>query len=88
MTKSNENEKTGPSPAASKDAEKAINLWNALTKGSKCLARSTEPDESGFYLATVQEVQGDTLVLTWFGYPKLPAFKAKRHSVGLIQGSK
>lgn len=90
MTKPNENEKSGPSPAASKDAEKTINLWSALIKGSKCLARSTEPDEDGYYLAVVQDVSPDgaTLTLKWASYPKLPTFKAKRLAVGLIQGSK
>lgn len=83
MTVSSENEKAA-TPSTSNNAGKGVNPWDALVKGSKCLARSTEPCEDGYYLASAQEVQGDTLVLTWFGYPKLPTFKARRHAVGLL----
>jgi hypothetical protein len=61
-------------------------LWDALAKGSKCLARSTEPGEDGYYLAVVEEVSSDgkTLTLKWVGYPKLEPFKTRRLSVGLL----
>ncbi|OJT95361.1 MAG: hypothetical protein BGN82_02195 [Alphaproteobacteria bacterium 65-7] len=61
-------------------------MWDALTKGSKCLAKSTEPGEDGYYLAIVEEVSpdGKTLTLKWFGYPSLGTFKTRRLAVGLL----
>ncbi len=89
MTKSNENEKAAAPAPASKDADKG-SLWDALTKGSKCLAKSTEPDEDGYYLAIVEEVSADgaTLVCRWAMYPKLGTFKTRRLAVGLLTKAK
>jgi len=86
MTKSNESEKAQAPAAIPKAPEKPISLWDALAKDSKCLARSTEPGEDGYYLAVVEEVSpdGKTLTLKWAGYPKLETFKARRMSVGLL----
>jgi len=90
LTKLNENEKAiAPVPTA-KDTDKGHTMWDALTKGSKCLAKSTEPGEDGYYLAVVEEISADgqTLTLKWFSYPKLPTFKARRLSVGLLVKTK
>lgn len=85
MTKP-ENDKASQPTATPKPPEKPISLWDALAKGSKCLARSTEPGEDGYYLAAVEEISSDgkTLTLKWVGYPKLETFKARRLSVGLL----
>lgn len=72
--------------AAPKEGEKGQNPWDALAKGSKCLAKSTEPGEDGYYLAVVEEISADgkTLTLKWVGYPKLDTFKVRKLAVGLL----
>ena len=90
MAKLNENEKAAAPVVATKDTDKVHTMWDTLTKGSKCLARSTELGEDGYYLAVVEEISADgqTLTLKWFSYPKLPTFKARRLSVGLLVKTK
>src|SRR4051812_36787822 len=85
LTKPNESEKPLPPTATPKDGE-ATTPWDKLIKGSRCLAKSTEPNEDGYYLATVEDVSADgkTLTLKWFGYPGLASFKTRRLAVGII----
>lgn len=82
------NESVPPAKSTGKEADRAPSPWEAIVVGSKVLARSTEPGETGYYLSLVTEVSADkqTLTLKWVGaeYAKLPSFKARRLAVGIL----
>jgi hypothetical protein len=56
--------------------------WSSLTVGHLVLAKEAPADE-GWWDAVVLDRDGDTLLLRWHGYPKLPTFKRTVMAVAL-----
>jgi hypothetical protein len=56
--------------------------WSSLTVGHLVLAKEA-PTAEGWWDAVVLERDGDTLLLRWQGYPKLPTFQRAVTAVAL-----
>lgn len=74
-----------PKPAPSADAQAApFGDWTGLLKGALVLAKD-DPDPSvGWFEASVQHVDGETLTLLWCAWPDLPKFNRKLTQVALL----
>jgi hypothetical protein len=74
-----------PKPAPSADGKaEPFGGWTGLIKGALVLAKD-DPDPSvGWFEASVQHIDGDTLTLLWRAWPELPKFNRKLTQVALL----
>jgi hypothetical protein len=79
---------TPANPAAAKPAPSAdanpLGDWTGLLKGALVLAKDDPDPGVGWFEASVQHVDGETLTLLWRAWPELPKFNRKLTQVALL----
>lgn len=58
--------------------------WTSLTKGTVVLAKDDPDPNVGWFEASVQHADGETLTLLWKAWPELAPFKRKLSQVALL----